>query len=451
MSGLHKLRCASASFLSNSKFVYANGDLFARTPQQFLLNANHGEVNLTRSCSYITQAGSNKSNTNPGNRTSSKRLALTAILTTTAFTYCAKKQIHQASCFWGYSAKSESEVKEVVEEPVKPIIIEVVKPIVEEKTGLKPLKEVWADCKITLYQYQNCPFCSKTRSFLYAYDVPFEMVEVHPMFKKEVEFSEYKKLPILTIEKDGKTYQINDSSVIISVMASYIVDSEARSLENIIDSYPVISEMDKKGKEVKVIRNRHYLSIDEVLLTPEKEKHLKRETQWREWTDDYFMHLISPNLYRTIPESYRAFDHHMTNSKYAGQWEGFVGKYVGSLGMWAIGKMVKKKYCVSPDVRADLYLACNKIINTIGTKKFLGGSHPNLADISLYGIFSVMEGLPVFDDVCANTKIHSWYKRTKRCVRKHDVKDPRDGLKMRKPPQQQQQQQQNEPQQQSAC
>ena len=58
---------------------------------------------------------------------------------------------------------------------------------------------------IKLYQYQTCPFCSKTRFFLQAYNIPFEIVEVHPIFKKEIKFAESKKVPIVVIEKNGKT------------------------------------------------------------------------------------------------------------------------------------------------------------------------------------------------------------------------------------------------------
>lgn len=53
---------------------------------------------------------------------------------------------------------------------------------------------------ITLYQYQTCPYCSKTRAFLDYYGVPYSVVEVNPVFRKEVKEFEYKKLPFIVVD-----------------------------------------------------------------------------------------------------------------------------------------------------------------------------------------------------------------------------------------------------------
>ena len=52
--------------------------------------------------------------------------------------------------------------------------------------------------KWTLYQYATCPFCNKVRAFLDFYDVDYEIVEVNPLLRKEIKFSDYRKVPILT-------------------------------------------------------------------------------------------------------------------------------------------------------------------------------------------------------------------------------------------------------------
>uniref|UniRef100_A0A0D9W2Y7 Prostaglandin E synthase 2 n=1 Tax=Leersia perrieri TaxID=77586 RepID=A0A0D9W2Y7_9ORYZ len=61
---------------------------------------------------------------------------------------------------------------------------------------------------VVLYQYQACPFCNKVRAFLDYHDIPYKVVEVNPLSKKEIKWSEYKKVPILTV--DGE--QLVDSS-----------------------------------------------------------------------------------------------------------------------------------------------------------------------------------------------------------------------------------------------
>jgi len=45
-------------------------------------------------------------------------------------------------------------------------------------------------------------------AFLDYYDIPYKVVEVNPLSKKEIKWSEYKKVPIIMI--DGE--QLNDSS-----------------------------------------------------------------------------------------------------------------------------------------------------------------------------------------------------------------------------------------------
>ena len=55
---------------------------------------------------------------------------------------------------------------------------------------------------ITLYQYQTCPFCCKIRTFLDYYGIEYTKVEVHPIFKREIGFSDYKKVPIVVVDDE---------------------------------------------------------------------------------------------------------------------------------------------------------------------------------------------------------------------------------------------------------
>ncbi len=61
-----------------------------------------------------------------------------------------------------------------------------------------------ADClsneipSFTLYQYATCPYCCKTRAFLDYYHIPYTMVEVNPLFRTEIKFSAYRKVPFVT-------------------------------------------------------------------------------------------------------------------------------------------------------------------------------------------------------------------------------------------------------------
>lgn len=61
---------------------------------------------------------------------------------------------------------------------------------------------------VVLYQYEACPFCNKVRAFLDYHDIPYKIVEVNPLSKKEIKWSDYQKVPILVV--DGQ--QMVDSS-----------------------------------------------------------------------------------------------------------------------------------------------------------------------------------------------------------------------------------------------
>ena len=78
------------------------------------------------------------------------------------------------------------------------------------ETGQRYLSEDdAARVKLTLYQYQVCPFCCKVRAFLDFYGFPYQIVEVDPIRRKEVKFSEYRKVPILVQEGPGSVKSVS--------------------------------------------------------------------------------------------------------------------------------------------------------------------------------------------------------------------------------------------------
>ncbi|XP_053552221.1 prostaglandin E synthase 2 isoform X2 [Bombina bombina] len=208
--------------------------------------------------------------------------------------------------------------------------------------------------RLTLYQYKTCPFCSKVRAFLDYHQLPHEIVEVNPVLRKEIKFSIYRKVPIV-LAHSGCSLQLNDSSVIISVIKTFLV-SKRKSLEEIVSYYPSMKAVNDRGKEVIEYNNKYWLMLDE------------QETE-----------RIYPNK-------------------------------------------EARMHNLQDDVRQDLYKAANDWVRAVGKhRKFMGGSQPNLADLAVYGILRVMEGLQSFDDVMANTKIQPWYQRMSAAVQKGSV------------------------------
>lgn len=61
------------------------------------------------------------------------------------------------------------------------------------------------DMKITLFQYQTCPFCCKVRAFLDYYGLSYDVVEVNPVARGELKFSKgYRKVPIIVVTTTKK-------------------------------------------------------------------------------------------------------------------------------------------------------------------------------------------------------------------------------------------------------
>lgn len=56
--------------------------------------------------------------------------------------------------------------------------------------------------KLTLYQYQSCPFCCKVRAYLDNRGFSYDVVEVNSVMRAEIRWSKYKKVPIVLCSSD---------------------------------------------------------------------------------------------------------------------------------------------------------------------------------------------------------------------------------------------------------
>lgn len=68
----------------------------------------------------------------------------------------------------------------------------------------------------------------------------------------------------------------------------------------------------------------------------------REERKWRQWADDWLVHLISPNVYRTTGEALASFDYIVREGKFSSM-EGFFAKYVGAVAMFIISKRLKSR------------------------------------------------------------------------------------------------------------
>ncbi|KAI0564438.1 Glutaredoxin [Gracilaria domingensis] len=224
---------------------------------------------------------------------------------------------------------------------------------------------------ITLYQYEVCPFCNKVRAYLDYHNIPYRVVEVDPLRKTELkDFSEdYRKVPIAVVNGE----QVNGS-------------------DKVIDCVHQLT----KGRETPV--------------SPDEKK-------WLKWLDDYFIHLIAPNIYRTPTESLQTFEYIADNSKFSA-WQRSTIRYTGAAAMYFVGRKIKKKYDIE-DEREAIHHALREWTDAItkaGTP-FLAGPEPGVADLSIFGVLKAIRTFNTFSEVRdKNQELADWFDRTSEAV-----------------------------------
>ncbi|KAI3725495.1 hypothetical protein L1987_65285 [Smallanthus sonchifolius] len=222
---------------------------------------------------------------------------------------------------------------------------------------------------VVLYQYQACPFCNKVKAFLEYYDIPYKIVEVNPINKKEIKWSDYRKVPILMV--DG---------------------------EQMVNSSDIID---------KIYKRMHPDSVSE-----------DAETQkWCRWVDDHLVHVLSPNIYRSPAEALESFDYITTNGNFSFT-ERLVVKYGGAAAMYFVSKKLKKRHNIT-DERGALYEAADTWVNALNGRQYLGGSEPNLADLSVFGVLRPIRYLKSGKDMVENTRIGEWFTRMENQMKPH--------------------------------
>uniref|UniRef100_A0A2P2KGZ0 Prostaglandin E synthase 2 n=1 Tax=Rhizophora mucronata TaxID=61149 RepID=A0A2P2KGZ0_RHIMU len=188
---------------------------------------------------------------------------------------------------------------------------------------------------VVLYQYEACPFCNKVKAFLDYYDIPYKVVEVNPITKKEIKWSDYKKVPILMV--DGE--QLVESSVIINQLSDKVLSKK--------------KTIDAASDDV----------VDE-------------EKKWRRWVDNHLVHVLSPNIYRNTSEALESFDYITSHGNFS-YTEKLTVKYAGAVAMYFVSKGLKKKYNIT-DERAALYEAAETWVDALDGHEFLGKQLQNM-------------------------------------------------------------------------
>jgi microsomal prostaglandin-E synthase 2 len=218
-----------------------------------------------------------------------------------------------------------------------------------------------------LYQYDVCPFCLKVRVGLALKKLNYDKIEVHPLNKKEISFSDYRKVPIF-VDDNGE--QVNDSQKI---------------LEHI--------DRQQQGAH---------------LFAPLGSEERKKQDHWIEWSENY-VKSIPPLLYDTLSNSLKAFDYITKVSKFSWLQRKLV-KYSGALVMKMVGKKYREKYNIpNPTQKVTEYV--DEWANSLEGKLFQGGTEPDVSDVAVYGITLSTKSHPHSDIFKNNKKFSAWMDR----------------------------------------
>lgn len=134
----------------------------------------------------------------------------------------------------------------------------------------------------------------------------------------------------------------------------------------------------------------------------------REERKWRQWTDEHFVHVITPNVYRTHAEALQTFKWFSEAGEWEENfpnWERHLVVYTGATAMYLISKRLKKRHNLSDDLRGQMYAECRKWVQSIKNGPFHGGKTPDLADLAVFGILNAIEGCQAFTDLVENTQI----------------------------------------------
>lgn len=217
-----------------------------------------------------------------------------------------------------------------------------------------------------LYQYEVCPFCWKARTALALKGASFDKIEVHPLNKKELGFSDYKKVPVYV---DSKGQQVNDSTPIM------------RHIDQEFGGQPLF-ETDPEARE--------------------------RETKLLEWSEGY-VRAIPPLIYNNFPNALKAFDYITKTSQFAWHQRALI-KYSGAGVMIMVAKKSREKQGIQ-DPEAHYKKLLQEWTDKLEGRNFAGGQRPNGADAAVYGITMSVSGLPASKLVHEHPGFSAWVKR----------------------------------------
>ena len=278
-------------------------------------------------------------------------------------------------------------------------------PLVEKVSEL-PRNLNLRECKVTLYQFESCPFCRKARAVLDFCNIPYDVVEVNPLTKSETKSfaADYKKVPIVLVEdpKTNLAYQVRDSKTIIAA---------------VIKAAPgvLVGGGNASTRLPASVSLNDATHLDEAAYAD-----LPIDEAWIKWVESYLLQLVVVNIYGTMAESKETFDYLLTHKDFG--WVAREASYwAGSIVMNQVARARLKKYShLQGRHREAFFEACadmGKAAKAAGG--FIGGRRPSSADLNAYGVIRSLEGTKSLREAIAGDageEFKLWYANMNKAV-----------------------------------
>ena len=218
------------------------------------------------------------------------------------------------------------------------------------------------DGKPTIYSFKTCPFCFKIRALLGSRSIAYADVEVDPMKKTELKWSQWNAVPVF-VDADG--FAMNESNNIL-----HYIDSKHG------EQFP------REGEDAE-------------------------QDKWMEYSNKVLGKSIVAVIYETLGSSLQALDYVTSIDKFSAK-DKIVNKWFGAIAMKMVGKSRAKLFDEPP--RTNMQTQLDALSGGF-QGDFFGGQQPNGADFANYGILRSMQGLNGFDIVENHESVWPWYGR----------------------------------------
>eukprot|EP01060_Flectonema_neradi_P034855 TRINITY_DN624_c10_g1_i1.p1 TRINITY_DN624_c10_g1~~TRINITY_DN624_c10_g1_i1.p1 ORF type:complete len:342 (+),score=52.60 TRINITY_DN624_c10_g1_i1:45-1028(+) len=233
---------------------------------------------------------------------------------------------------------------------------------------------------VILYRYLTCPFCGKLKAFLDYQKIPYQLVEVDPLFKSQMKGLGYSKVPFIQINTENPDEKLSMG-----------------------DSYEIVSSFGKKANMVET---------EEI-------------TKWRKWVSEELVRYMTLNLSRTMWECWDSAAYIDTADEIPAI-NKFLSKAFGAPIMYLVvnhfvtrPKLKKLGYSGVGDEREALFGQLDSWISTgVSSSPFHGGKAPSIADVEVYGVINALRGYPLYSEILEKTTAREWIGRMdKQCGR----------------------------------